>query len=361
MSFYQGPPVSTMMDAFGEDDALLSSVHFNGVQNYSLYSHGPPHFVSNPVEMLSDTTVTSHSLTASFAQLTSSMTGNLAWSFISANHSSKNLSSYEPPSSATFQLTVSYRPSIEKMADNGQQFHQFFQHLSHLSFSSYFFQIGASDFWALGTKFLSAVIPWTPLKEIGVSCGPGLPFTDCSKLLSSAMKMSVCEHSFQTDTQNVLPESVGGCLSGCMCEGSVYDFKVTASFQQPFVEDFEMITSGLLTSKLIPKPLNVAMSLRDDSNRTCMDISWQRPPSESRTLKYVYCVILEYFLLSLRASLRRICLIISLILYLICVVSTFCFVMRDLGLIMLHHFKTTTARHCILCFKFPEAMACHRL
>jgi hypothetical protein len=211
-------------------------LHFR-VQSGSLY--GPPQFVSNPVEMLSDTTVTSDSLTASFAQIDSSqfMTGNIDWSFISAN--SKNLSNNEPLSSATFRSTVSYRLSPEKMVGSGQ-LDRFLQLLSFPSYS-YFFQ---SNYWDGGAKFLSVVIPWTPLKELGVSCGPGLAFSDCSKLLSSAMKMSVCERTF--DTQNVF--SAGDCLSGCMCEGYVYDFKVTASFQQPFVEDFEMIASGSLTS-----------------------------------------------------------------------------------------------------------------
>jgi hypothetical protein len=283
MSFYQGPPVSTMMNAFDEDHAALFSLHFR-VQNFSLY--GPPQFASDPVEiqeMLSNTTV--HSLTAKFAQLNSSqfmpLTGNIDWSFISAN--SRSNTDYESPSSA-FRLTVSYRLSVEKMFPY-RQYEQFLLHLSDLSFS-YFVQTGASDFWdwARGAKFLSTVIPWTPLKELGVSCGPGLAFTDCSKLLSSARKMSVCaEHSFSEMS------SVGVCLSGCMCEGYVYDFKVTASFQQPFVEDFEMITSGSLLTSSIPKPLNMTMSLRNDYNRTCMDISWQRPPSlgESR-LTYVY-------------------------------------------------------------------------
>jgi hypothetical protein len=282
MSFYQlGSPVSTMMNAFDEDDALLS-LHFR-VQSLSL--SGSPQFVSTgPVETLSDTTVTSlsDSLTASFVQLDSSqcMTGKIAWSFISAN-SKHDSSNYETPSRA-FRLTVSYRLSIERMLGY-RLILQFFQPLSYLSSTwsySYFFQSGASDFWARATKFLSAVIPWTPLKELGVSCGPGFAFADCSKLLSSDMKMSVCERTF--DTQNLF--SVGGCLSGCMCEGYVYDFKVTASFQQPFVENFEMITFGLLASS-IPEPIHVTMSLRDDYNRTCMDISWQRSPSESRALK----------------------------------------------------------------------------
>ena len=80
--------------------------------------------------------------------------------------------------------------------------------------------------------------------------------------------------------------SVGGCLSGCMCEGVLYDFKVTASIQQPFVEDFEATVAGALTS-LIPAPLNVTLSLRNDYNRTCMDISWERPPSASDAFEYV--------------------------------------------------------------------------